>query len=152
MGVFRLDCEVINVSDATRSAIVPELLVDTGSELTWLPELALHQVGVAVAKKDLPFLMANGETIARSTGYAVVRASGFETVDEVVFGHPGDLSLLGARTLEGFGAAVDPSNKRLVAAGPHPAAPAGQAIKPRRFNPPRVSSAVGFLQGTGEPV
>jgi hypothetical protein len=44
-------------------------------------------------------------------------------VDEVVFGEPGDLTLLGARTLEGFGAAVDARRKRLVAAGPHLAAP-----------------------------
>jgi len=43
-------------------------------------------------------------------------------VDEVVFGQPGDLPLLGARTLEGFGARVDPRNKRLVAAGPRLAA------------------------------
>jgi hypothetical protein len=122
MGIFRLDCEVIDVSDATQSLVVPQLLVGTVSELTWLPEPALDQVGVGIAKKDLAFVMANGQTITRSTGYAILRASGFETVDEVVFGQPGDLALLGARTLEGFGAAVDPSSKRLVAAGPHPAA------------------------------
>jgi hypothetical protein len=122
VGVFRLDCGLINISDATRSLIVPQLLVDSGSELSWIPEPDLHQVGISVAKKDLLFLMANGQTITRSTGYALWRAAGFETVDEVVFGQPGDLALLGARTLEGFGAAVDPSNKRLVAAGPHLAA------------------------------
>jgi predicted aspartyl protease len=122
MSVFRLECEVVNVSDPSRSSIVPQLLVDTGSELTWLPESILHQVGVRVVKKDLAFLMANGQTITRSIGYAILRGSGFETVDEVVFGQPGDLALLGARTLEGFGATVDPINKRLVAAGPHPAA------------------------------
>jgi predicted aspartyl protease len=123
MGVFRLDCEVVNIGDPNRSSIVSQLLVDTGSELTWVPESSLHQVGVQVVKKDLPFLMAaNGQTITRSFGYAVLRASGFETVDEVVFGQPGDLARLGARTLEGFGAPVDPSGKRLVAAGPHPAA------------------------------
>ena len=121
MGVFQLDCEVVNVSDPSRS-IVPQLLVDTGSELTWIPEPALHQVGVRVVKKALSFLMANGQTITRSAGYAILRASGFETVDEVVFGQPGDLAILGARTLEGFGPTVDPSNQRLVAAGPHPAA------------------------------
>jgi hypothetical protein len=43
-------------------------------------------------------------------------------VDEVVFAQPGDLALLGARTLEGFGARVDPRLKRLVASGPHLAA------------------------------
>ena len=44
-------------------------------------------------------------------------------VDEVVFGQPGDLVLLGARTLEGFGADVDSRRKRLVASGRHLAAP-----------------------------
>ena len=46
----------------------------------------------------------------------------FETIDEVVFAKFGDLNLLGARTLEGFGAAVDPQKRKLVAAGPIPAA------------------------------
>jgi predicted aspartyl protease len=55
-------------------------------------------------------------------GYAVLRAAGFETVDEVVFAEPGDLNLLGSRTLEGFGATVDARRKRLVASGPHVAA------------------------------
>jgi hypothetical protein len=48
---------------------------------------------------------------------------GFETVDEVVFGHAGDLTLLGARTLAGFGATIDPRRKRLAPAGAHLAAP-----------------------------
>ena len=39
-------------------------------------------------------------------------------MDEVVFADEGDLSLLGARTLEGLNARVDPEGKRLVAAGP----------------------------------
>jgi hypothetical protein len=66
--------------------------------------------------------MAKGQTITRSMGYAIVRAEGFETIDEVVFGQPGDLSLLGSRTLEGFGALVDARKKQLVAAGSYPAA------------------------------
>ena len=36
----------------------------------------------------------------------------------LVFGEPGDLTLLGARTLEGLSLVVDPRKKRLVAAGP----------------------------------
>jgi hypothetical protein len=111
MGLFRLECTVLNISDPTRSVIVPQLLVDTGSELTWIPESELYRVGIAIAKKDVPFLMANGQTITSSTGYALLRASGFETVDEVVFGQPGDLTLRRARTIEGFGAAVDASNR-----------------------------------------
>ena len=44
------------------------------------------------------------------------------TIDEVVFGEPGDMTLLGARTLEGLSLMVDSRKKKLVAAGPLPAA------------------------------
>jgi hypothetical protein len=44
--------------------------------------------------------------------------------DDVVFGEPGDLVLLGARSLEGLNLRVEPANKQLVDAGPAPAATA----------------------------
>jgi len=44
------------------------------------------------------------------------------TIDEVVFAQKGDLLLLGARTLEGLNLVVDSRRKKLVAAGPLPAA------------------------------
>ena len=52
----------------------------------------------------------------------LLKKEGYETVDEVVFAQEGDLQLLGARTLEGFNAVVDFRRKKLVAAGPMPAA------------------------------
>lgn len=122
MGTFRIDGEFASLRHPGRFTSVPAMLVATGSEYTWIPEELLRRAGVAPAKKDLAFLMANGQTITRSVGYVLLRAQGFETVDEAVFGQPGDLVLLGARTLEGFGARVDSRLKRLVAAGPHPAA------------------------------
>jgi predicted aspartyl protease len=127
VGVFSLECEVRSVRDQGEAARV-RVLVDSGSEFTWLPGAVLERAGVSVAKAGLKFVKADGRTITRPIGYAILRASGFETVDEVVFAEPGDLSLLGARTLEGFGAVVDARGKRLVAAGPHPAASvAGQS-------------------------
>jgi hypothetical protein len=48
--------------------------------------------------------------------------AGNRTGDDVVFGHPGDLVLLGSRTLEGLNLSVEPVTKRLVDAGPAPAA------------------------------
>jgi len=42
----------------------------------------------------------------------------------VVFGEPGDLALLGSRTLEGLNFRVESVTKRLVDAGPAPAAAA----------------------------
>jgi predicted aspartyl protease len=122
MGSFYLDCDVANLRNTKRVVTVPKMLVDTGAEYTWVPEPVLRELGIRSVKKDLVFQMANGETITRSIGFAFLRAGDFFTVDEVVIGQPGDLPLLGARTLEGFGARVDPRAKRLVASGPHPAA------------------------------
>jgi len=77
---------------------------------------------VDVRKKDRAFVMANGQHVSRDIGYAIIRCGEFETIDEVVFAQPGDLQLLGARTLKGFNATIDRRRKRLVAVGPMPAA------------------------------
>lgn len=118
MGTFRLGCKVVNVANAKRSATVTRLLVDTGSDYTWLPARVLEKIGVERVKKDIQLIMANGQTITRSAGYAIIFSDQFQTVDEVVFAEPGDQLLLGARTLEGFNARVDSKQKKLVAAGP----------------------------------
>ena len=131
VGSPHVDCEVVNVRRPAKSVRAPKLLVDTGSEFSWIAESILREAGILIAKKDLRFLMANGQTVTRSTGYAILRAEGFETIDEVVFGQPGDLSLLGSRTLEGFGASVDARKRRLVAGGHHPAAGGLRVIAPR---------------------
>jgi len=51
-------------------------------------------------------------------GFAILHPAGTLTIDEVVFGEPEDLVLLGARTLEGMNLKVDLVGKRLVSAGP----------------------------------
>lgn len=122
MGTFRIDAEIINTRQPARKATVPQLLVDSGPEFTWVPIAILKKARIQVVKKDVPFVMANGQTLTRSMGDAIVRAAGFETIDVVAFGEPGDLSLLGSRTLEVYGALVDAQKKKLVAARPHPAA------------------------------
>ena len=122
VGSFTIDCDVANIRNQDRVVTVPKMLVDTGAEYSWVPEPVLRELAIRPVKKDLVFQMANGATITRSIGFAFLRAGEFFTVDEVVFGQPGDLRLLGARTLEGFGARVDPRRKRLVASGPKLAA------------------------------
>jgi predicted aspartyl protease len=101
---------------------IPKLLVDTGSECTWVPSATLEKIGVAREKKDVRFIMANGEIVTRSVGFAILRVGSNFTIDEVVFAEPGDLALLGARTLEGLNLTVDSARRKLVAAGPVPAA------------------------------
>lgn len=122
MGTFYVGCRIENVSNRSKGATLPKLLVDTGSEYTWVPEETLDKLGVRREKKDIEFLMANGKTVTRSIGFAIVRAENRFTVDEVVFAERGDLLLLGSRTLEGLNLTVDPQKKKLVASGPVPAA------------------------------
>ena len=122
MGTFYIKCKIENVADRKKSAVIPKILVDTGSELTWVSAQTLEKLDIEREKKDLTFVMANGHKITRSVGFAIIRYDKFFTVDEVVFAEKGDLLLLGARTLEGLSLAVDANEKKLVASGPIPAA------------------------------
>ena len=122
MGTFYAKCRIDNPVDRKRSAVISKLLVDTGGEYTWVSERILERIGVAREKKDVAFVLANGQEVTRSVGFAIIRLDKFFTIDEVVFAEKGDLSLLGARTLEGLNLTIDPRQKKLVAAGPLPAA------------------------------
>jgi predicted aspartyl protease len=122
MGIFSVSVDLTAPSSEEAEVSVEGMVVDTGSEATWIPEEILVEIGIQVRKKDQAFMMANGQTITRDIGYAIIRCGEFETIDEVVFARKDDCRLLGARTLEGFNVRVDPAQKRLVAAGPLPAA------------------------------
>ncbi len=122
MGTFNTGARIENIVDRTKGVTIPKLLVDTGSEYTWVPATTLEKLGVQREKKDLAFIMANGQQITRSVGFAIVRVDKAFTVDEVVFAEKGDLLLLGARSLEGLSLMVDSRKKKLVASGPLTAA------------------------------
>ena len=122
MGAFSVPCRISNVVDRSRSVEIPQLWVDTGSEHTWVTSKMLEGIGIVREKKDVHFIMANGEQVTRSVGFAILYVENTFTIDEVVFAEPGDLLLLGARTLEGLNLTVDARLKKLVAAGPLPAA------------------------------
>jgi predicted aspartyl protease len=118
MGAFKIGLKVENIAHRSHSAIVKNVLVQTESEYTWLPEAVLRKVKITVEKKDVPFVTANGQKITRSLGFALIRVGQAFTVDEVVFAQPGDLQLLGERTLEGLNLVVNSRDKKLAAAGP----------------------------------
>jgi predicted aspartyl protease len=101
--------------------------VDTGAELSWIPGDVLESLGIE-RYTVWRFRQANGSVLERWTGAAFVYVAGKRAADDVVFGEPGDLILLGARSLEGLNLRVDPARKRLVDAGPAPAAPSGVGI------------------------
>jgi predicted aspartyl protease len=114
MSIFRVNVVARNTKDESLAAPPVEALVDTGSELTWLPKDMLADIRVTPVRKR-SFSTATKQLVTRETGYVILAAEGFETVDEVVFAEPGDMVRLGVRTLEGFGVAVDNIAHRFVA-------------------------------------
>ncbi len=114
MSLFKVNVVALNPSDQQKQTLPLEVLVDTCFELTWLPANTLSQIGIARLRKR-NFQTATKQTVERDVGYAILRAEGFETIDEVVFAEPGDMNLLGVRTLEGFGVIVDNIAHRFVA-------------------------------------
>ena len=123
MGTFRVDVEIENPARPGERRTLRSVLVDTGAELSWVPAELLESLGVA-RNKQWRFRQADGTVLERWTGIVVVDLAGNRTGDDVVFGEPGDLVLLGSRTLEGLNLRVEPVTKRLVDAGPAPAAAA----------------------------
>jgi predicted aspartyl protease len=104
----------VNPSDRQRRTPPIEVMVDTGSEVSWLPKKELLAVGIVPECKKR-FIMADKTSIERDIGYAILSAEGYSTIDEVVFGEDSDMTLLGVRTLEGFSVMVDNIGHRFVA-------------------------------------
>jgi len=114
MSLFRVSVVARNPKNEELATVPIEALVDTGSELTWLPAELLKQIGVT-ARRQRTFMTATKQTVSRDVGYAILSAEGYETTDEVVFAESGDMTLLGVRTIEGFGVSVDNIGHRFVA-------------------------------------
>lgn len=132
MSLFKVSVVARNTKDETQITQPIEVLVDSGSELTWLPKDVLAGIGVIPLRKR-NFTTATKQIVTRETGYAILSAEGFETVDEVVLAEPGDMALLGVRTIEGFGVMVDNVAHRFVATTTIVAAATQQSIcKPNR--------------------
>ena len=114
MRIFKVGVVARNTKDENRVSPAIDALVDTGSELTWLPRDLLSSIGISPLRQR-SFSTATQQIVTRDVGYAIVSAQGFETIDEIVFAEPGDMTLLGVRTLEGFGVMVDNIGHRFVA-------------------------------------
>lgn len=126
MGTFHVDIEIENPARPGERRTLTSVLVDTGAELSWLPGEALESLGIERYNK-WHFRQADGTILERWAGAAFVYVAGRRTADDVVFGEPGDLVLLGAHTLEGLNFRIDPVSRQLVDAGPAPAATVSEA-------------------------
>ena len=114
MSKFMVNLTAINPSERQRRTSPVEVMVDTGSEVSWLPKKELLNIGIKPEGKKR-FVMAYKHLIERDIGYAILTAEGYSTIDEIVFAEDTDMSLLGVRTIEGFSVMVDNIGHRFVA-------------------------------------
>ena len=111
MGTFRVAIEVGDPSGQQWSVV--EAVVDTGASYTWIPADVLYHLGVTPQFRR-EFVTADGRVVTREMAVTMMRWDGTALPTLVVFGDPGSVPLLGAYTLEGFGLAPDPVNRRLI--------------------------------------
>jgi predicted aspartyl protease len=117
MGILRVDVEIESHAPPSSRRLLRNVVVDTGSELSWAPAEVLESLEIERVKR-VRFLQADDSVLERWVGFAILRAAGEVTSDEIVFGESNDQLLLGARTLQGLNLKVDLTGKRLVSAGP----------------------------------
>src|SRR5947207_11413897 len=89
-----------------------DLLVDTGSTLSWVPEEVAARVGIQ-ATEVRTFRLADGREVDRPVGEAILECEGLRGATRIVFARPGDGSLLGPHALGGLGLEVDPGARTL---------------------------------------
>ena len=123
MGIFRTTITVENPARPGITTDVPNVMVDTGSEYTWLPRAVLEALGLEPIRA-MRFVTADGRHIEREICFGNIYAGGSSAPDILVYATGDDLVLLGAHTLEGLNLRIDLPTKQFVPAGPVPAAAA----------------------------
>ena len=121
MGILRTAISIEHPANRGTLIELSDVIVDTGSEYTWIPRAVLESLGLT-PERVVAFVTTDGREIERGIGFANLFAEGTSTPDIVVFAERGDLILLGARTLEGLNLRIDVVGRRLVHGGPVPAA------------------------------
>ena len=121
MGMIHVAVDLENPARPGRRQPIQAVPVDTGAELSWFPDEVLDSLGIE-RYETWRFRQADGTILERWTGPAFVHVAGKRASDDVVFGEPGDLVLLGSRSLEGLNFRIDPVTRQLLDAGPAPAA------------------------------
>ncbi len=111
MGSFRIQIEIGDPAGSRFDAV--RALVDTEATYTWVPRDILERLGIQ-PEEERPFVLADGRQVAYAIAWIRVRIDGRTQPTIAVFGDPGSEPLLGVFTLEGFGLAADPVNRRLM--------------------------------------
>ena len=87
-------------------------LIDSGAAYSVVQRRVLKDLGIQPHSRRT-FILANGDQIERPMGDALFRYKERRGAAPVVFGEPGDSSLLGVVTLEALGYVLDPLTREL---------------------------------------
>ena len=112
MATVTVKVKVWNPADPSRFAEA-EVWADTGAAYSWISKARLEPMGVQKVRR-LQFRTIEGHTVERDLAAVFLSTDGYTGGDNVVVAESGDLEVLGARSLESMGLAVDPVHKKLV--------------------------------------
>jgi len=90
-----------------------ELLVDSGSTYTWIATARLRALSVAPTERRR-VVTIEGQVVERDAAEVLITLEGRTLHTICLFGNAGDLDVLGAVTLEGFGLGIDPVQRKLI--------------------------------------
>ena len=111
MGLTVLRVEVGNPADP-EATVGLQFLVDSGATYSVVPAEVLEGLGLRPLGEE-EFRLADGTSVRRRTGGALFKYGNRIGVANVIFGEPGDSTLLGVLTLEALGYALDPLRREL---------------------------------------
>ncbi len=114
MNISKIQICASNPEDKKIMTAPVEALVNTASELAWLPATALRGIGIKPHRKQLVCTRTH-QIVERYTGFAILYANGCKSQEEVVFAEPGDTIMLGSRTVKELGVTIDEPEHGFIA-------------------------------------
>jgi len=114
MGTFFVEAQLAALERPERRQPV-ELLVDSGSTYTGVAAALLRGLSVVPTERRRVVTIA-GQLAERDAAEVLITLEGRTLHTVCLFGDAGDLDVLGAYTLEGFGLGVDPVQRKLIPA------------------------------------
>ncbi len=112
MGLTVLKVDVGNPEKPAAREMV-EFLIDSGAVYSVVPRDVLSRLGIQPHSQQ-HFRLADGSSIERERGDALYFYRDRRGAAPVIFGEPGDATLLGAVTLESLGLVLDSMRRDLI--------------------------------------
>lgn len=114
MGMTSVDLEIKNPA-RPEDKVKAEFLVDSGAAFTVVPKPMVKRLKLK-ASFEQSFSLADGRTVKRKVGNALIKYRRREVASPVVLGRKHDTPLLGVLTLEAMGLVLDPFERKLYRA------------------------------------